>query len=292
MTVKILSKNNRSHVVKQQYLKEFRFISDLLTNVDLPCQEAESSDSENENNSKRVKLVGTAKDIDRAKTLVELNERLSALKEQKYTYKGKKLKNRLQSKLKKKKKVYENKVKRNPVSCEQKDIKSETVDRKNDLKPPKPVFNSEGNVVFSKFDFLGATSNANESEALSKQSSNKKLILEKLEKEQGYIKKLEEMGETEKAAEIKEERVWKNVFNKAEGIKVKDDPLLLKKSLAKKKAQKKASEKKWKERISNVEKQKEERQKKRSDNLTKRRQEMKKKKVKKAMKKGRFISNS
>lgn len=212
--------------------------------------------------------------------------------EQKYTFKGKKLKNRLRSKLKKKKKVFENKMKRNSTSEEETNLKTETANKSHDVKPPKPIFNSEGNVVFSKFDFLGATSNSNNDEAFSKQNRNKKLILENLEKERSYIKKLEESGEIEKASEVKEGKVWNNVLKKAEGVKIKDDTLLLKKSLAKKKAKKRCSENKWKERIANVEKQKEERQKKRSENLMKRKREMKKKKIKKAAKKGRVIPNA
>lgn len=43
MTVKNSCKNNRSQIVKQQYAKEFLFISNLLTKVDLPCQESDSS---------------------------------------------------------------------------------------------------------------------------------------------------------------------------------------------------------------------------------------------------------
>ena len=196
----------------------------------------------------------------------------------------------MQNKLKKKK-VYESKVKRNSVSKGETTSKSETIYKNNDVKPPKPIFNSEGNVVFSKFDFLGATSQSNNDGTPSKQYRSKKLILDKIEKERSCVKKLEEMGEFDKAIKIKEEKFWNNALKKSEGVKVKDDPLLLKKSLAKKNAKKRTSEKKWKERITSVEKQKEERQKKRTENLVKRKQELKKKKIKKANKKGRVIPN-
>lgn len=191
--------------------------------------------------------------------------------------------------MKRKKKIYENKVKRNILNKERTRNDSETENKKTDIKPPKPIFNSEGNLVFSKFDFLGETSTITGKEPAKKETSNKKQILEKLEKQKTLIQKLEEKGDTEKAAQIKEETAWNNVLKKAEGVKIKDDPLLLKKSIAKKKAQKKVSEKKWKERIQHVEKQKDDKQKKRTENLMKRKQETKKKKMKKAIKKGRFV---
>lgn len=162
-----------------------------------------------------------------------------------------------------------------------------------DKKLPKPVFNGNGNLVFSKFDFLGETSTVTDKELLAKEDTrNKKQILEKFEKKKNFIKKLEETGEVEKASQIKEETTWKNVFRKAEGLKVKDDPVLLKKSLTKKDNKKKASQKKWKERVKTVEKQKVEKQKKRTENISKRIQEKKKKKLKKAAKKGRHIPKS
>ncbi len=160
-----------------------------------------------------------------------------------------------------------------------------------DVKLPKPVFNSEGNMVFSKFDFLSETSSVTDKNRSFKDKSNSKKLLEKFEKSQNFIKKLEESGDTEKAHKVKEETTWKNMFRKAEGLKVKDDPVLVKKSLTKKRSQKKQSEKKWKERIRTVEKKKVEKQKKRTEHINKRLQERKKNRLKKVSKKGRFISN-
>lgn len=182
-------------------------------------------------------------------------------------------------------------MKRNTINKEQTRNESVTENIKTDIKPPKPIFNSEGNLVFSKFDFLGETSTINKDQALMKETGTKKQILEKLEKKKNFLKKLEQKGDIEKASKIKEETAWDNALKKAEGLKVKDDPLLLKKALAKKKAKKKVSEKKWKERVKNVEKQKEDKQKKRTENLMKRKEEMKKKKMKKSIKKGRYVPN-
>jgi hypothetical protein len=156
------------------------------------------------------------------------------------------------------------------------------------VKPPKPVFNSDGNLVFSKFDFLDETF-ASSDEKLTKETSNKKRILEKLLKSQNYIKKIEEFGDSEKANQMRHESKWLNALRRSEGVKVKDDPQLLKKSLAKKQAKKKVSEKKWKERLETIENKKKEKQKKRRENIDKKIQEKKKKRIKKAVKKGRHI---
>lgn len=205
--------------------------------------------------------------------------------EQKYTYKGKKLKNKLQSKLKRKQKVHEKKTERYTSNVRKEDsVSSETKPIAEE--PPKPVY-----TVFSKLDFLGETTTIADKAIMKKETTNKKQLLEKLEKNKTFVKRLEESGNIEKANKIKEEAMWSNVLKKAEGIKVKDDPALLKKSLMKKQAKKKVSEKKWKTRIKGVEKQKLERQKKRKENIDKRLQERKKKKFKKAIKKGRYIPN-
>lgn len=212
--------------------------------------------------------------------------------ELKYTYKGKKLKNKLQSKLKRKKKIYENKNKRNVSVKENTSTTNSKCDTADSVKVAKPVFNSEGNLVFSKFDFLGETSTINDKKTLTKDVGSKKSVLSKLEKNQQLIKRLEKRGDGEKATRVKEDIAWKNMLRKAEGVKVKDDPALLKKSLAKKQSQKKRSKEKWDERIKTVEKQKSDKQKKRTENIQKRAQEKKKKKFKKATKKGRYIPNA
>lgn len=147
-------------------------------------------------------------------------------------------------------------------------------------------------MVFSKFDFLGETSTVADKETLRKTDTrSKKQLLEKFAKKKNLIRRLEESGDVGKANKIKEESAWQNAFRKVEGEKVKDDPHLLKKSLAKKESKKKASQKKWKDRVRAAEKQKVERQKKRAENISKRIQEKKKTKLKKATKKGRHIPN-
>jgi hypothetical protein len=76
----------------------------------------------------------------------------------------------------------------------------------------------------------------------------------------------------EKRREIEEKDQWLNARKRAHGEKIKDDVVLLKKTLKRKEKVKKKSEKEWKERIEGVEKGKAMRQKKREENLRKRRE--------------------
>lgn len=79
---------------------------------------------------------------------------------------------------------------------------------------PKPVFNSEGKMVFSKFDFseIGTKKKPPKKDV-------KKMLLE-LNQKKEKLKEMERSGETEKAEEIKEKDAWKSVLAKASGEKV------------------------------------------------------------------------
>ncbi|KAH0542363.1 hypothetical protein FGG08_003208 [Glutinoglossum americanum] len=77
----------------------------------------------------------------------------------------------------------------------------------------------------------------------------------------------------EKLKEIEEKDLWLNACKRAHGEKIKDDSVLLSKTLKRKEKVKKKSEKEWKERIDGVDKGKVMRQKKRDENLRKRREE-------------------
>lgn len=100
---------------------------------------------------------------------------------------------------------------------------------------------------------------------------------------------MELSGESAKVKQLKERDAWNNVLAKAEGVKVKDNMELLKKTIARKERQKKVSKTKWEERKSTLEKTKKEKQDKRMNNLLKKKQEKKEKIKKKAIKKGRYI---
>lgn len=153
---------------------------------------------------------------------------------------------------------------------------------KKDIKPviPKPVFNEEGKIVFSKFDFA---------QKKKKSHKNPREILKELKATDKKINELKESGETEKALEMKNELAWKKAFDKVDGKKVKDDPKLLYKAIKKRKVEKKKSKKQWTERKQKIEKDISSRQKKRQENLDKRSKDKQKTKLKKAAKKGRVI---
>lgn len=66
-----------------------------------------------------------------------------------------------------------------------------------------------------------------------KAEKDPKKILENLKQQEERLKQLEEKEDSSKVKEIKEKIAWKNVLQKAEGQKVKDDPILLKKTIKK-----------------------------------------------------------
>lgn len=62
---------------------------------------------------------------------------------------------------------------------------------------------------------------------------------------------------------------WKSALDKANGLKIKDDPKIIKKVLKRKTNEKKRSQKKWAERLSHQEETKNRREKKKKDNIQK-----------------------
>lgn len=185
--------------------------------------------------------------------------------------------------MKKKSKQDERNAKQKLLRVE-KQLKKEQEVKSEENKQPKPVYNSEDKMVFSKFDFSGIGKNVKK-----KEEKDPKKLLQKLELQKEKLTELEQSGEKEKAIEIKEKLHWKNALAKAEGKKVKDNPVLLKKTIQKQKQRVKASKKKWEARQENVKKAQEERQKKRTENIEKRKKEKKLNKLKKAAKRGKII---
>ena len=78
-------------------------------------------------------------------------------------------------------------------------------------------------------------------------------------------------------------------MERTEGIKVKDDEGLLKKTIKRIDQKKKSSKKKWEARVDAEDNRKKMKQEKRTENLKKRKQDKKQNKLKKASKKGRSI---
>ena len=152
----------------------------------------------------------------------------------------------------------------------------------------KPIFNKDGKMVYSKFDFTdtgGADSKAPKSEFTGK---NYKNLLAKVEKRNEKLQKLKESN-PEKGQQLEEKIKWQAVLNRAEGLKVKDNPDMLKKAAKAKDKKRQQRQKKWDSRKETTEKQMEERQAKRKLNIRAQKQANIEKKVKKLKKKGRLI---
>lgn len=81
---------------------------------------------------------------------------------------------------------------------------------------PKPIFNSQGKMVFSKFDF----SEIGVRKKLPKGENNLKKILQQLEEKKEQLKQLEDSGDKGKVEEIKERDAWKSALAKSGGEKV------------------------------------------------------------------------
>ncbi|XP_026725882.1 surfeit locus protein 6 homolog [Trichoplusia ni] len=277
--------------IKADLNKEFTFLKNVFSVMALPLQ----MKGENEDNLD-IEIVNengqTNDDTEmpkRARTIAELEEKLQKIKSQNnFSFKNKLQKKSLSSKLNKKIKKKErlNKTKVKPVvDAPFADMLKSQAEVKPNVNIAKPVFNNEGKLVFSKFDFA----NVGKKERVSKAEKDPKKILENLKQQEEKFKQLEEREETGKVKEIKEKIAWKNVLQKAEGQKVKDDPLLLKKSIKKMDQKKKQSKKQWDTRVKNVEQKKDERQKKRKENIAKKKKEKKSKIIKTSAKRGRVV---
>lgn len=224
----------------------------------------------------------------RVKSLEELQNRLLELKKNKrLNYKEKLLKKGLKNRIKKR----VNKLNKKPGKGQQKsenggssDIQVKSEDEK-DTKMNKPIFNSQGKMVFSKFDF-GKAETKNK---VKTKLNDPQKILKDIEAKSAKLKELANSGEKDKAEELKKKTLWNTALSKADGQKVKDDPELLKKTIKRREQQVNKSKKKWQTRQEGVQKAKEERQKKRSENINKRKKDKKMTKLKKASKKGKII---
>ncbi|XP_046970106.1 surfeit locus protein 6 homolog [Vanessa cardui] len=285
MTVQ--KKSVKNNQLKKELTTELSFLKNVFSVLSIPLQRKDDDDSQmdieitNESKNQEEKQV-----TERARNIMELEKKLEKIKSQNnFNLKNKLVKKSLNSKLNKKIKKRErvklnpNKVKAAAANMEEKETKV-----KANVNTAKPIFNNEGKLVFSKFDFA----KLGEKERGNKSKKDPKKLLDDLKQQEDRLQKLAET-DSDKAKELKEKAAWKNILQKAEGEKVKDDPTLLKKSIKKMEQKKKVSKKKWEGRIQSVEKKKEERQQKRKENISKKKKEKKSKIVKAAVKRGRVV---
>ncbi|GFQ80192.1 surfeit locus protein 6-like protein [Trichonephila clavata] len=187
---------------------------------------------------------------------------------------------------KKRLKMKEKKLKHKVASTQVKKEETQTKKLNQNQSEEKPKYNKEGKIIYGKLDFSeGGMKDKKRSEFSGK---NYKNLLKMAEQKKNKIEKLKEVN-PEKAASIEEKERWKKAILKAENVKVKDDPNLLKKSLKKKEKIKMKKAKEWNERVEHTEAKKKARQEKRTKNIQKRKQQKLDNKVKRAKKKGRVI---
>ena len=118
-----------------------------------------------------------------------------------------------------------------------------------------------GHVNFNRLEF------GLKQKGSSKHRKNDLKIL--LAKAEMHHKKIEAISENDfkKGEELKRKIKWRNALEKAEGIKQKDDPVLLQRTLKKIEKRKKTSQKEWLNRLDVQKKHKEKRQEKREKNI-------------------------
>ncbi|XP_014357858.2 surfeit locus protein 6 homolog [Papilio machaon] len=280
-------KTLKTKQLKSELSKELQFIKNIFSSLSLPIHKDDDANNDFEMTN-GVQPEDKKELHKRASSIVELEEKLQKLKSQnnfhlKNKLAKKSINSKLNKKLKKRERTNKTHVKGSAPNFEN-NQKQQADDKKN-VNIAKPIFNSEGKLVFSKFDFA----NFGKKEKSAKAHKDPKKILEDMKQQENKFRELQESDKGDKVKEIKEKMAWKNILQKAEGQKVKDDPILLKKSIKRMDQKKKASKKQWENRIKGVEQKKEDRQKKRKENISKKKKEKKTKIVKAAVKRGRVV---
>lgn len=129
------------------------------------------------------------------------------------------------------------------------DIKTENTE-KTPLKK-KPVVKSNGEIVYSKFDFISKEGGSNgvggapsslSGEKFQKNKGNAKPtaedLLKKAVKHEKMITSLASKGKQAEAVDLAVAQKWDTALKRADGVKVKDDAYLLKKTIKKQEKQK------------------------------------------------------
>ncbi|XP_068628701.1 surfeit locus protein 6 homolog [Battus philenor] len=278
----------KTNQLKKQLSTELQFIKNILSCLPIPIH-LKDDDSNNDFELTASENPEEKKDLPkRAASIIELEEKLQKLKSQnnfhlKNKLAKKSINSKLNKKLKKKERINKTNVKKLPDF--QHNNKQQSDDKAN-VNLAKPIYNNEGKLVFSKFDFASF----GKKEKGNKVQKDPKKLLDEIEQQENKFRQLQESDQgSNKVKELKEKIAWKNILQKAEGQKVKDDPILLKKSIKRMEQKKKVSKKQWENRIKTVEQKKDERQKKRRENISKKKKEKKSKIVKAAVKRGRVI---
>lgn len=242
------------------------------------------------NPKKKLKPPGVGSKAS-AETIEELEERHETIK-QKFEQR-KATKKNSNTKSERKKLRQEKLMRKQKIISRKKTITNELIKQehsakkvvvKSEPKQESAIYNKDSKLFFSKVQIDGEKKKKGH-------DTNPKANLMKLKAQTKKLKELVESGDKSKAKEEKSKILWKAAFEKTEGIKVKDNPEILKKTIKKRKVEKKKSKVKWGERKQKVQEKQDVRQKKREDNLNKRKTDNQKTKMKQAVKKGRHNNN-
>ena len=146
---------------------------------------------------------------------------------------------------------------------------SQSINDKTSRKDTTVSIGGDGNGEEVQFNRLDFASNGNKK--LKKKHGKKELEF-MLEKAKAHQQKIQEISQTDskKGEEVLENDKWKKAFTKAVGIKKKDDPVLLQRTIKHIEKKKKQSSKEWKKREDAQEQFKKKKQVKREKNIKER----------------------
>ncbi|KAF5738539.1 putative Caldesmon [Tripterygium wilfordii] len=268
---KALAKKESRENIKKARRERLDPEKSSASTLDLLKQNLEKEKSKDENNEDETEIkpvTSGLEDNDRSVTYEELRERLHRKIEElrggrnSGSSDGKKRKNETKD-------IRQSKRKRDSGSDEKKPTTSVSED-----KMEKDVDEAAKELTFSRIKLGNEEEHGRKKKKFSK--------LKKLEK----AKSLEAAKmDPEKGEIVSKKHAWKAATSRAAGIKIHDDPKLLKQSIKKEKKKHQKNVGKWKERVETTEKLKAEKQKKRSHNISERIQEKKMRRIAKREKK-------
>ncbi len=153
-------------------------------------------------------------------------------------------------------------------------IKEEKSSKKKKDVAAKPE--NEEEVEFNRLDFP-----SDKKKEIKKKKHGKKELEFMLEKAKLHQQKLQEISEkdSKKGEEVMENDKWKKAFTKTAGIKKKDDPILLQRTIKQIEKQKKRSSNEWQKRKDTTEQFKKKKQDKREKNIKERIEKKKKRNI-------------
>ncbi|KAG1355231.1 ribosomal RNA-processing protein 14-C [Cocos nucifera] len=218
---------------------------------------------------------------DRSITYEELQQRLHRRIEELRSNRNSRPSEKKREKKEKKKNKNKNKNKKAGEEAEpsshgkrKREESEEEKGKKKKAKPEKGRDTTSADLTFGQVKIGGEDDNKKKKRKLSKQQA--------LER----AKKLDEAKkDPEKGEKISKKHSWKAAVSRAAGVKVHDDPKLLKESIKKEKKRQQKHAEKWKERMESVGKLRAEKQKKRTENIKERIHQKKMRRIEKREKK-------